>query len=62
MLGCALTEAGYLSVDNFQKTSVAGIYAAGDATTMMRAVGVAVAAGGVAGAMLNRELLPALGA
>lgn len=58
-LGCAFTEAGYLSVDAFQKTSVAGIYAAGDATTMMRAVSAAVAAGGLAGAMLNHELLAA---
>ncbi|MGI4820182.1 MAG: NAD(P)/FAD-dependent oxidoreductase [Janthinobacterium lividum] len=56
-LGCTHTEAGHIAVDAFQKTSVPGIYAAGDATTMMRAVSMAVAAGGVAGAMLNRELL-----
>jgi thioredoxin reductase len=56
-LGCTHTEAGYLAVDTFQKTSVPGIYAAGDATSMMRAVSAAVAAGGMAGAMLNRELL-----
>jgi thioredoxin reductase len=56
-LGCTHTEAGYLAVDAFQKTNVPGIYAAGDATSMMRAVSAAVAAGGIAGAMLNRELL-----
>lgn len=56
-LGCAYTEAGYIAVDNFQKTSQPGIYAAGDATTMMRSVGGAVAAGTLAGAALNRELL-----
>jgi len=56
-LGCAYTEGGYLQVDDFQKTSVPGIYAAGDATTMMRAVSGAVAAGGKAGAMLNHELI-----
>jgi thioredoxin reductase len=56
-LGCAHSEAGHLTVDGFQKTSVAGIYAAGDATTPMRAVGAAVAAGMMAGAMLNRELI-----
>ena len=56
-LGCTQTEAGHIAVDAFQKTSVPGIYAAGDATTIMRAVSAAVAAGGVAGAMLNRELL-----
>jgi len=56
-LGCAYTEGGYLQVDDFQKTSVPGIYAAGDATTMMRAVSAAVAGGGKAGAMLNHELI-----
>jgi thioredoxin reductase len=44
-------------VDDFQKTSVPGIYAVGDATTPMRSVSSAVAAGTLAGAMLNRELL-----
>jgi len=56
-LGCAHSEAGYLVVDNMQQTSVPGIYAAGDATTPMRAVSVAVAAGTLAGAALNRDLL-----
>jgi thioredoxin reductase len=56
-LGCAHTEAGHMLVDDFQKTSVPGIYAVGDATTPMRSVSSAVAAGTLAGAMLNRELL-----
>jgi thioredoxin reductase len=56
-LGCAHSEAGYVAVDNFQKTSLPGIYAAGDATSPMRAVAAAVAAGMMAGAMLNRELI-----
>lgn len=56
-LGCMYSETDYLTVDNFQKTSVPGIYAAGDATSPMRAVAAAVAAGMMAGAMLNRELL-----
>jgi thioredoxin reductase len=56
-LGCTYSEAGHISVDNFQKTSVSGVYAAGDATTPMRAVAAAVAAGMMAGAMLNRELI-----
>ncbi len=59
-LGCAHTEAGYLAVEMFQQTSVPGIYAAGDAATMLRSVSAAVAAGTLAGAMLNRELLPPL--
>jgi thioredoxin reductase len=56
-LGCALTEAGYLAVDEMQKTSIPGIYAAGDATTMRRAVTIAVTAGTMAAIMLNHELL-----
>ncbi|MGI4834779.1 MAG: NAD(P)/FAD-dependent oxidoreductase [Janthinobacterium lividum] len=59
-LGCAHTEAGYIAVEAFQQTSVAGIYAAGDAATMLRSISAAVAAGTLAGAMLNRELLPLL--
>lgn len=58
-LECVHSEAGYLEVDSTQKTSIAGIYAAGDATTPMRAVSAAVAAGMMAGVMLNKELLAA---
>ena len=58
VLGCAYTEAGYLQVDTVGKTTVPGIYAAGDATVLMRALSLAVAGGGLAGAMLNHELLP----
>ena len=55
-LGCAITEHGYLSVDNFYKTSVKGIYACGDNSGMMRAVANAVYSGNFAGAMVNKEL------
>jgi thioredoxin reductase len=56
-LGCAHTAAGHIAVDAFQKTSIPGVYAAGDAASPMRAVSAAVAAGMLAGAMLNRELI-----
>jgi thioredoxin reductase len=56
-LGVGLTESGHLRVDDLQKTTVPGIYAAGDSTTPMRAVAAAVAAGTKAGAFLNHELL-----
>ena len=59
-LGCAYTETGYLQVDNMQKTSVTGIYAAGDATTPMRALSMAVAGGTLAGVALNSDLLAPL--
>lgn len=55
-LGCELTEQGYLKVDSFQKTSVNGVFACGDNSTMMRSVGHAVATGGITGSMANKEL------
>ena len=56
-LGCEFTEHGRIEVDIFQKTTVEGIYAAGDNSSMGRALPVAVAAGSVAGVMLNKELI-----
>lgn len=56
-LGCALNEQGHLIVDNFYRTTVPGVYAAGDNTVMMRAVSLAIAGGGMAGAMINKELV-----
>lgn len=56
-LGCALTEQGYIAVDMLGRTSVPGVYAAGDNTAMMRAVSLAVAGGGMAGAGINKELV-----
>lgn len=56
-LGCAINDMGYLQVDDFQQTTVPGIYAAGDNATMYRAVSNAVAAGTKAGAFINHELI-----
>jgi thioredoxin reductase len=56
-LGCSVTEQGYLTVDAFQKTTIAGVFACGDATTPMRSVANAVAAGSLAGVMVNKELI-----
>lgn len=56
-LGCALTEQGYLQVDEFQKTSISGVFAAGDNTTPARAVSIAVAAGTKAGISISKELI-----
>lgn len=55
-LGCELTEQGYIKVDPFQKTTVEGIFACGDSTSMMRSVAYAVAAGNMAGATTNKAL------
>ncbi|RNL87093.1 NAD(P)/FAD-dependent oxidoreductase [Sinomicrobium pectinilyticum] len=56
-LGCQLTEQGHIEVDFFGKTTIEGVFAAGDNTTPMRAVSVAVAAGTKAGAFINKELI-----
>ena len=56
-LGCALNEQGFIQIDDFHRTTVPGIYAAGDNTTMFRSVAGAVAAGTKAGAMVNKELI-----
>jgi thioredoxin reductase len=56
-LGCALTTHSYLQVDDAQKTTVAGIYAAGDNSGAFRGLTGAMAAGTVAGARLNHELI-----
>lgn len=58
-LGCELTEQGYLKIDDMHRTSVAGVFAAGDNTTPFRAVSGAIAAGSKAAAVLNREILEA---
>jgi len=56
-LGCMLTEQGFIQADDFGKTSVSGIFVAGDNANMMRSVAAAVAAGNKAGAWVNRELV-----
>lgn len=56
-LSCDHTQDGYITVNNLQQTSVYGVYAIGDSTTMMRSVANAVATGAIAGATLNRELI-----
>ncbi|MCW3464366.1 NAD(P)/FAD-dependent oxidoreductase [Chitinophaga nivalis] len=54
-MGCALTEQGLLKLDNFQQTTIPGVYACGD-NSAMRAVATAVATGTGAGAAINLAL------
>ena len=56
-LGCEITEQGLIKVDSFQKTTVSGIYAAGDNCTFGRSLALAVSSGSVAGALINKELI-----
>jgi thioredoxin reductase len=53
-LGCELTEQGHLKTDNFQATTVAGVYACGDNSSMMRSIATSVYSGNLAGAMVNK--------
>lgn len=58
-LGCKMTEQGHIEVDEMQKTSVPGVYAAGDNTSPFRTLSNASAAGTIAGAAINNELIEA---
>jgi len=56
-IGCELTEVGFIKTDLFARTTVPGVYAAGDNTTMMRSIANATASGSSAGAFINKELI-----
>ena len=56
-MGCEMTDKGYIQVNGFQQTSVPGVYAAGDNTTMMRSLTAAVSSGTMAGVSINRDLI-----
>ncbi|PRD47769.1 NAD(P)/FAD-dependent oxidoreductase [Sphingobacterium haloxyli] len=56
-LGCELTESGHIKVDQFQQTTVNGVFACGDCSGMLRSVAHAVATGNIAGAMVNHQLV-----
>jgi thioredoxin reductase len=56
-IGCRITDAGYIEVDEMYQTSIPGIYAAGDCTTPMRSVATAVSGGALAGVVISKELI-----
>ncbi len=56
-LGCELTELGLYKVDAMGKTTVPGVFAAGDAANPMHSVLMAAASGQMAGAAAISELL-----
>ncbi|MBD3583200.1 NAD(P)/FAD-dependent oxidoreductase [Flavobacterium selenitireducens] len=56
-LGCEFQPSGHIKVDPFQKTTIPGVYAAGDNCFQMRSVPSSVFAGSLAGSMINRELI-----
>jgi thioredoxin reductase len=56
-LNCKLNELGLIKVDRLQRTTVSGIFAAGDNAIEGRAVSLATAMGAVAGMHINKELI-----
>lgn len=56
-LGCDLNPAGLIDVGPTQLTSVAGVWAAGDVTTMQHQMSTAIAQGATAGAHCAAELV-----
>jgi thioredoxin reductase len=56
-LGLALTELGFVQVDGFARTSVPGVYAAGDLAVAPQQVAIAQGSGHLAGLVATRELL-----
>jgi len=55
-LGCEMTEAGTIVVDEFGRTTVPGVFSAGDAITMRHQAIAAASSGAMAAAALNNEL------
>jgi thioredoxin reductase len=56
-LGLALTDAGLVAVDAQARTSVPGVYAAGDLAVAPQQVAIALGSGHLAGVVATRELL-----
>ncbi|WP_172250963.1 NAD(P)/FAD-dependent oxidoreductase [Saccharibacillus deserti] len=56
-LGCDTMESGAMAVDELCRSSVSGIFGAGDGASQRYQVAAAVAAGSTAGAVINSELL-----
>jgi thioredoxin reductase len=57
LLGLALTEGGFVEVDAEARTSVPGVYAAGDLAVAPQQVAIALGSGHLAGLVATRELL-----
>ncbi len=57
-LNCTMTEDhGFVQIDDMQRTTIPGVFAAGDCTTAFRVISGAMAQGTKAGACLNMELI-----
>jgi thioredoxin reductase len=56
-IACEHTSEGYVVVDGTGRTSIAGVYAAGDCASKMRTVANAVGTGTTVGMQVNRDLV-----
>jgi thioredoxin reductase len=59
-LGCEISDLGFVKVDSSQRTTIPGIFAAGDMVGGFQQISTAIAQGATAGAMINHELIRAL--
>lgn len=57
LLGCELSEEGYVKVDVFQETNIHGVYACGDNVSRMRTIANAVAMGTATGMTVSKRLI-----
>lgn len=57
LLGCALTDEGYIQVDHLLATGVEGVFACGDNATRVRTVANAVAMGTTAGITVSKQMI-----
>ncbi|WP_243717652.1 FAD-dependent oxidoreductase [Actinomadura sp. KC345] len=58
-LGCETGEDGFVTVDATGRTSVPGVWAAGNVTNPMGQVIIAASAGSMSAAMINADLIEA---
>jgi len=56
-IGCELTEHQLIRIDESYRTTVPGVYAAGDCCSALPQLALAIAAGNLAGANLSKELI-----
>lgn len=54
--GCELLDGGLIKIDDFHRTTVEGIYAAGDCCTPFRTISTAIASGTKAGIFIHQDL------
>jgi len=57
LLGCELTDEGYIKTDSLQETTIKGVFAIGDNAAKMRTVANAVAMGTTAGITISKKMI-----